>query len=375
MLSIAFATSLALHAWLLCFVPFPAGSGNADGRSEVVTVMLEPPPAPAPPTKPHEPPEVKLGVNAPTPPTETWVGFDQYLQQLAAFAQVEQAAFTDKSVAAAPPPTPSNDSMANDDVAAQAPQPELQKQSPAQPAPAPDAVAEARSDAAKPQPAPPAAPDSIASRAPQPLLFVSQQGVKPDDLSPIDALTKLIEQTRGALQRAATARPGETGAKPVADRVPQTQPQAASGAAAPAKPAEAVARKPATGATNIGAQSDRESDPSSTIDVPREQWRLGKPLAAHGLEIKTRRPEFTILTTLTAWPRNPTCRIDFDRSGVPKAAQIVRSSGDSRIDADIEACLYRWRATGKPLDPLADDQTLSIYIHLLINPEREHEEK
>jgi hypothetical protein len=102
---------------------------------------------------------------------------------------------------------------------------------------------------------------------------------------------------------------------------------------------------------------------------------LGKPLAAQGLEVKPRRPTLTILTSLTSWPRNPVVRVAFDRAGVPKKATILRTTGDSRIDSAIEACLYRWRASGKKLDALLEGETVDLTFHLLINPERQSEDK
>ena len=83
----------------------------------------------------------------------------------------------------------------------------------------------------------------------------------------------------------------------------------------------------------------------------------------------------TILTTLTAWPRNPVCRVSFDRDGVPVKAVLVQATGDSRVDAAIEASLYRWRASGKELEALKDDQTVDLTIRLLINPKRRSEDK
>ena len=113
--------------------------------------------------------------------------------------------------------------------------------------------------------------------------------------------------------------------------------------------------------------ADKESQPTSVIEVTPDQWQLGKPLAAQGLEIKTRRPVFTVLTMMTAAPGNPLCEIKFDRDGIPKSASIVRSSGDQRVDDAILACLYRWRAEGSKLLSLKGNDTIAVKIHMILS--------
>jgi hypothetical protein len=159
------------------------------------------------------------------------------------------------------------------------------------------------------------------------------------------------------------------------EAVEHQQAQAAPAQPIHTPPMPAVAPRLLAGAPNAGAHSDRESDPSSIIDVPKEQWKEGKPLAARGLEIKPRKPDMPILTSLTAWPANPLCRISFDRAGVPARAVILQSTGDSRVDSAIEASLYRWRASGRQLDELRRGQTVDLTIRLLINPARRSEDK
>ena len=149
----------------------------------------------------------------------------------------------------------------------------------------------------------------------------------------------------------------------------QASPPPQPSATQPANPQEATARQLTSGSAP-GAQADKESDATSIIDVPPEKWRLGKPLAAHGLELKPRRPTIDVLTMLTAAPGNPLCQINFGRSGEPKAAAILRGSGDSRVDDAILASLYRWRASGKELDGLSNDQTIEVRIHMLLNRSR-----
>ncbi len=115
-----------------------------------------------------------------------------------------------------------------------------------------------------------------------------------------------------------------------------------------------------------GDPSDRESDATSTIDVPLANIQIGKPLAARGLELKPARPRFTTLIQLTVAPGNPLCEMRFRRDGVPALARIVESSGDSRVDAIIRSSLYRWRASGKPLQALSGKQTIKVQIRILL---------
>ncbi len=281
--------------------------------------------------RPLPPPvEIQLGLDAPNPPSETWVGYEQYQKHAAALSPVEQAAFTDDPVAAA---------MQSADM---------------RPITPPFDAAQAAT-----------ARQQLAAQPEQPPHQRGEQSAPPQPLQDLLALSSLLAPMLSAPHEA------DDPPRPQPE-APQTQPAAEPAEPRPPQPPqpeEAVSRQ-ASGAPNTGARSDRESDPTSTVDVPREHWQLGKPLAAHGLELKPRRPDVTILTQLTAWPRNPTARITFDRTGVPTLAVLGEDTGDSRVDAAIVAALYRWRAAGKPLQQLGEGDTIDITIRLLINPER-----
>ena len=97
-----------------------------------------------------------------------------------------------------------------------------------------------------------------------------------------------------------------------------------------------------------------------------ESWKLGRPLAAHGLELRPQRPTFTTLTLLTAAPCNPLCEIVFRRDGKPTSARLIDTSCDPRIDEAILSSLYRWRASGQPIRELQGDQTHSVRIRILL---------
>ena len=166
------------------------------------------------------------------------------------------------------------------------------------------------------------------------------EAVKPD------AQHQALEDALEDLQRML----GQQVTQPAPEQTPQ-QPKPAANAQPAGKPAE---------------QSDVESDASSTIEVPMDQLKLGKPLAAHGLVLKPRKPEFTTLTKLTAVPSNPVVELRFRRDGKPSSVRFVQGSGDPRIDEALLNSLYRWRAAGKKLTELKGKQTIPIRIRILL---------
>ena len=115
-----------------------------------------------------------------------------------------------------------------------------------------------------------------------------------------------------------------------------------------------------------GEAADRESDATSVVKVPRSIWQAGRPLAAQGLELKTARPNLTILTRLTARFGNPLVEIRFDRNGRPRSASIIKPSGDRRVDEPILDSLYRWRAKGARLSELKGEETVNIQLRIVL---------
>jgi bacterioferritin-associated ferredoxin len=133
-------------------------------------------------------------------------------------------------------------------------------------------------------------------------------------------------------------------------------PQPAEGESkTPAPPAPAG--DPGDTTAKTGELSDRESDPTSIIEVPMTSWRNGKPLASKGIELKPVRPRFTTLNMLDGIARNPIGELVIGRDGVPQIARIVRSTGNPSIDEAIRSALFKWRASGKQLEKLKPGQT------------------
>ena len=118
--------------------------------------------------------------------------------------------------------------------------------------------------------------------------------------------------------------------------------------------------------SKVGELSDRESDPTSTIDVPATAWRTGRPLAAKGIVLRPVRPQFFTLTRISGILHNPIGEIVLGRDGVPQAARIVRSSGNPGVDEAIRSALFKWRASGAPLERLKPGQTVAIRLKLVM---------
>ncbi len=113
-----------------------------------------------------------------------------------------------------------------------------------------------------------------------------------------------------------------------------------------------------------GAKSDKESDAASI-----EQMlviRPGMPAAAEGLEIITRRPNFTRLTRVTSLPGNPILRIVFRRDGRVRLAEVLRSSGSEDVDGPVLNAVYNWQAKGKVLDALPKTPSAEISLTVTI---------
>ena len=84
---IAFSTSLLLHATALVVLPLAIDAAAKDAtRDQTATADTEPMAMPV---------EIELGIDAPTPPTPTWLGFEEPVPQLADLSVIEQAAFTE----------------------------------------------------------------------------------------------------------------------------------------------------------------------------------------------------------------------------------------------------------------------------------------
>ncbi|MBC7835371.1 MAG: hypothetical protein H7Y88_09770 [Phycisphaerales bacterium] len=130
------------------------------------------------------------------------------------------------------------------------------------------------------------------------------------------------------------------------------------------RPGAANAAAPGGNMGREAIESDRESDATSTeatIEI-----RPGKPAAGQGLDIRTKRPEFSKFTRLTAAPRNPELRLKFDRRGKVVSAVFLVRSGYKDVDEPVLNAVYLWTAKGEALARLPDDPTAGLSIRVRI---------
>jgi hypothetical protein len=388
-LLIGLVVSLVFHAVLL---PPLVAAMSAERDQSSIAARFEPddftPPEEEPPPD-DEQREVELGIDARTPSTLTWIGYEEYEKHLTEIGMIDQAAFRDEPAGdlappggarSGPPPQPALPEAAD---AARA-----ETAAAEQPPPADRPQDDAAAAASPPPPALQAPFDDAAlatvtrmlggvalddpSRRSQPVLPTERdQNEAPEDqASPSDTPREQpnassAERTMDRIQRllAEAKREAER-------RVAQAAPNEAQPQRSQNQPADQPRDARSENQPEPGDQADKESDPTSVIEVPLDQVELGRPVARQGLELKPQRPEFTRLMKATASPGNPLVQISFGRDGRPRDARVLVGSGDSRIDHAIEVSLYRWRATGEQLESLTGEQLLDVRLRIILNPRR-----
>ena len=107
------------------------------------------------------------------------------------------------------------------------------------------------------------------------------------------------------------------------------------------------------------------------IDVDAQTLQQGSPAPAEGMELRPRRLELNLTQRLRQVKQNPIIGFVFgppDDEGLSKPSEVfvIRSSGDSDIDASLRTNGYRWRATGDKLDELEEGQTAQIDVRILL---------
>ncbi|MGH7244359.1 MAG: hypothetical protein ACREJD_13185 [Phycisphaerales bacterium] len=191
-----------------------------------------------------------------------------------------------------------------------------------------------------------------------------------EKMSAEDGKGQAEKEVKEVAESSPLAKPDETmppvAVVPAAPTPPQEERQASE--ASPSSNASPSAPPtPATGGQSKqkGIRSDRESEAFSkkVIDSPN---RDGRVQAGKGLNIITRRAEFTNTTLMTAPPRDTMVRISFQKSGTVKRAEFVNGSatGNPNVDDPLMNAIYRWRASGKDLNVLASEETLSVTVRV-----------
>jgi outer membrane biosynthesis protein TonB len=330
--------SLIVHAWLI--VPLLIAMMRAESRTLGMQARFNPEDFDQPdaPEEENRPETVELGIDAETPSTLTWIGYEEYEEHLARLSEVEQAAFTDE---------PAGGALAMETSAvpepAEAPQNEPNREEANE---ANEAAASARSLAAM--------LDWLSTFSPERFAvpFAPEQ--------PIEPASERAEQPSETDDDAAADADASKDAD-ARETQPREEPKDQS--------ADEPTRQPGEpGASEIGEHADKESDPTSIVDVPFDKLQPGKPIARPGLEVKPHRPEFPILTRLTALAGNPLVEIRFGRAGRPLDVELLTSSGNAEIDKILRSSLYKWRAAGKALAELEGEQTIDVRVRIIFNP-------
>lgn len=361
----------------------------------VPVAQTPPPPAPVP-LKPERE-EIRLGIAKSSQNSPNWIGYADPTPHAASKSEVEQAALDPNAGPALTSPGsmgeqgPQSSPEAEAAPAAQSPpqDPQPPQPTPAEAAPSapaaepamslpPKSVPEApmkplpegplmpggevdrafvgpreASDALAPDGTAPPEPSPASTRgtAPKP----AEATVSPEKTS-ADSTAKREKPNLSAVDRAATPAPSVPASQPR-----PLAPSAGAGADAPSLPGTT-----GQAAERSGEKSDRESDASSLeealIVLP------GRPAAAEGLEIITRRPTFSRYVRTVASPNNPVFRVTFGRNGQVLRASLLQSSGYKDVDDPVYNALLSWRATGQKLDqlPIDDTEGLSITMKVVL---------
>ena len=321
MISIPFGSailcSILAHVGAVIVVITIINDASAESSDAREIHHEDPPPAPPPPEQ-----EISLGIEESKASTMTFIGYEDYEKHLARLSEVEQAAMREQVAGGAPPASPTPTQSKPETPPETSSQP---KQQPEAASPPPRPVSTPAPEAPKSSQEPESSKTSEATPTPDP---------KPEP----------------------TPEP-----KPETPPTPESPPTPEPKPTPPAPPAPPAPPEP-------GTPADKDSDASSVVDVPQNLWRQGKPLAAQGLDLKTKRPNIPTVTWLTMRPSfHPVVEIQFMNNGIPASAKVLKSSGDVELDGYINDSLYRWRASGKRLKELQGEETVTIRLKLLLN--------
>ena len=116
--------------------------------------------------------------------------------------------------------------------------------------------------------------------------------------------------------------------------------------------------------TPVAEPAELESDATSIVEVPRESWKTGRPVAGEGIILRPRRPSFTAHQSITNASGGFIATLVIDHRGRPTDVQVVKGTGSTSIDRSLVASLFRWRATGERVEHISGDGTIDITIHI-----------
>jgi hypothetical protein len=264
--------------------------------------------------------EVLAGIDAETPATITWIGYESYVEHMAPSSEVEQAALESGGEEMTPP--------------GGEPRPETARL---------EQMREAMADAA-----------ARMTQAQERLSAVAEATWREMLASAPDAT---IADARDAAE--------ESERDAIEEVDPSDEPPTETVAEGESAEAEETAPPASTDPQPEGAPADRDADATST-EPEIIEVRVGKPVAREGLEIRTKRPSLSALRSWSAASRRPPLmRIHFLRDGTVKLVTVLQSSGSVALDEDLTDSLYGWRASGEQLEALGEQETIPFTVRLL----------
>ena len=266
------------------------------------------------------------GVDATTPAKVTWIGYDEYVEHYATPSETDQALM---ARGADEPATPGSESVAAEEHPPAEPEtnsPEKEQAQAAERVQLQQTLARARETM-------------------QDAAAVIARGA--------DLLAAVMETTRTEPKPEKVAA-AETERK---DKEPAPEPETAS--------------KPDSGGSTevqaTGTASDRDS-PAASKKRPVLEAHLGKPLARTGVEIRTTRPQISVVRLWESLgARSPLAKIEFIGDGSVKDVQILESSGYRQVDEDIIDSLYEWSARGKQIEALSEKQSAVFIVRIMLH--------
>lgn len=193
-------------------------------------------------------------------------------------------------------------------------------------------------------------------------LVVAQPEVKAQPAVPAqEALPALPKGVTRAVPEQVTVPP--TSEQTSAQVSPQPAANGAANGTAPGAPGA-----PGSPTARQTVAADRDSD---AFTLKRSAvFRNGRVDAGEGLDIRTVRPEFSILTRAIVPRSAPTVEITFAKTGRVRSVRLVQSSGYKvELDDPVIAAAYNWRASGKALRELPDhpEAGVKLTVVMLIN--------
>jgi len=132
---------------------------------------------------------------------------------------------------------------------------------------------------------------------------------------------------------------------------------------APPSPSEAQAGEGGDGMPDDPAWlSDREADASSIRKSVK--FLNGRVEAGEGLDIRTVRPRYTLVSKSLARPTPPVVEAWFDDRGIVREVKFLRTSGYDDVDAAIGNAVWQWRASGNVLENLRADASSRLRLRI-----------